>query len=69
MPRLEVEGRRVVGMYLSYEGAAEDLEDSGKGTVSLDGQEISEMVESTGTVSSCPSGCRWRLGGRQGDTV
>lgn len=38
-------------MYLSYEGAAEGLEDSGKGTVSLDGQETSEMVGSTGTMS------------------
>lgn len=49
-------------MYLSYEGAAEGLEGSSKGTVSLDGQETSEMVENTGTMSvHALSECRWRL--------
>lgn len=57
-------------MYLSYEGAAEGLEGSSKGTVSLDGQETSEMVENTGTMSvHALSECRWRLGDRQGDTA
>lgn len=53
-------------MYLSYEGAAEGLEGSSKGTVSLDGQETSETVENTGTMSVhalSNAGGGWRQAG------
>lgn len=56
-------------MYLSYEGAAEGLEGSSKGTVSLDGQETSERWRTQALCQFTPSRMQVEAGDRQGDTV